>query len=148
MLLDRIGRFCVEMDTETPPREAVEMVAAWFSTGNQGLGLWAVIDPAFAIRAHLLATPEPAAGGPYRYVLVRQAKADTGVDTREATEAVFDQVKAWARMLGAPRILMVTHRDERAMGKKYGFQSYKALMRLDLEPFPAPESQEAIDGRG
>lgn len=126
-MLERVGRFCEEVETETPKQDALDLVRYWFGSGDPRLGLWAVLNEPGQVVAHLLAVPE-IVGDQVRSVLIRQAAIDRGVDIGTVSQQVFAEVEQWARSIGAPKLLMVTHRDEQAMARKWGFSAGKSLM--------------------
>lgn len=129
----RVSEFCRKFDTETAPQDAVDLIRVWFTTGDRRLGLWILTEDNSRAVAHLFATPEPIGLESWKYTLIRQAEADCGIDTTRETKLVFEAVKAWTRSLGLDQIMMLTHRDERAMTRRWGFMPYKALMKLNLD---------------
>lgn len=131
-ILARVAGFCQKFDTETLPEEAVEIVRTWFAGGDLRLGLWVVYDGGRVIRGHLFATPEPTWSDRPRYVLVRQAEVDGGVDARPESKQVFEAVVAWAKLLGVKTINVLTHRSEVVYMRKWGFEPYKSLMRKEI----------------
>jgi len=130
-ILDRVALFCEKYDPETVPREMSDLVKAWFVVGDQRLGLW-VAERQGVVCAHLLATPEPL-GSEGRYILVRQAEVDPGVDIRDITRTTFAAVEEWTKSYGLSRICMVTHRNAHAMARMWGFKPYKTIMTKDLK---------------
>ena len=136
LALDRIQRFCVEFDTDSLPWEMVEMVRVWFSMGDPRLGLWIAVREGQHLVGHILAHPEPAGASQWRYCLIRQAWVDPGVDLRREATGVFQAVDAWARSLGLGELLIVTHRNQAAMARRWGFSADKVLMRRRVEKEP------------
>lgn len=132
-LLDRVGHFCEQLDTETTPKEMQDLVRVMFMNGDWRLGAWAVVMDGWLLVAHLVATPEPLGVDTIRYVLVRQAEVDRSVPLATITPEVFEDVKVWTRSLGLSRILMITHRSAKSMARRWGFKPKKTLMELDLK---------------
>ena len=130
-VLDRLYRFCGEMDTESSAPEVVDLVRAWFAVGDIRLGLWVGVMDNVCI-AHTFATPEPVGMDHWKYVLIRQAKVDPGIDMRDETKQTMLEVIEWTKSLGLKQVNIVTHRDEAAMLRRWSFKNYKLLMRLDL----------------
>ena len=131
-ILDRIHAFCVKYDTETSPDDAVNIVRTWFSLNDPRLGLWGgVVDDRLV--AHIFATPEPSSSDVWRYILIRQAEIDEGIDAREESPVAMNWIKDWATSLGLKKIEMLTHRSAEAMSRRWGFTPYKSLMLLELE---------------
>mgnify|MGYP001619630912 CR=1 FL=1 len=130
--LERIEKFCHLMDVESEPSDISHLVRTLFSVGDPRLGLWIAVEED-QIVGHLFATPEPWGDArPCRYVLIRQAWVDKGVDGRIESGRVFQEVKVWAKSLGVSRLVMLTHRDEGAFMRRWGFKEYKALMRIEI----------------
>ena len=133
-VFERLARFCRAYDTETTPEDVVELVRAWFMTGDPRLGLW-IAEEGGRVIGHLFATLEPmGANRPeqYKYCLIRQAEVDRGCDARQQAKEVFEQVKAWTVAVGLSRIVMATHRSEASMMRRWGFRGFKILMQLNL----------------
>ena len=131
ILTQRIHDFCAAFDTDTSGPELVEFIWKLYATRDLRLGLWYITSETGLVVGHLLAEPEPFEGQ-CKYVLVRQAQADKGHDTRRETKAVWGFVERWARDLGAKQITIVTHKDESAMARRWGFTYYKHIMRKAL----------------
>ena len=131
-VLARIARFCEKYDTETEPLEMVELVRNLFSTGDPRLGLWILVAD-HQIIGHILCMPEPFGANHWKYVLVREAEIDPDIDVRKEAEEAFEQIKTWTRSLGLSRIMMLTHRREDSMARRWSFKPYKAVMQLQLE---------------
>lgn len=130
-LLDRIYNFCIRYDADTPPQDARDAVRNWFSNGDAKLGLWAVYDETYHVRAHIWANPEPLAQEAWKYVLIRQVEAE-GV-TKLLSRQIFSEVTHWTKSIGLDRIVILTHRSAEAMARRWGFRVYKTLMDLSLE---------------
>jgi N-acyl-L-homoserine lactone synthetase len=58
--------------------------------------------------------------------------ADPKFDTRMANKTVLSNVENWARNNGFQHLTMVTHRNEMAMLRRWGFDTYKHIMRKAL----------------
>lgn len=133
ILLGRIYRFAQATDGETDPLELVDVVKRWFTFGNYTqASAWGMIDDSGKLVAHLFATTEPFGADALKHVLIRQAEVDNNIDIMKECEEVFEQIKAWTCGLGLSKIIMLTHRSETAMARRWGFQTYKSLMRVDL----------------
>lgn len=130
-ILDRVYRFCENMDTETYPHDAVDLVRGWFTFADPRLGLWIVHNDQYIV-GHLLATPEPWNADKWKYCLIRQAEIDQGVDLRHECAPIFSQVEAWTKGMGLSKIIILTHRNEDAMARKWKFRPYKALMVKEI----------------
>lgn len=142
-ILDRLSKFCLNYDTETRPSDVVDLVRAWFCYGDSRLGLWVLLRDD-AIAGHVFATPEPLGSEYVTYILIRQAEVDPGFDSRKECEQVFDELKRWAKSFGASRILQLTHRDTAAFYRRWGFEPFKVLMKLDLDSFPRLQPPDRI----
>ena len=129
IILNRIALFCRTMDTDTWPDEAVELTRYWFATGDPRLGLWVGIQDQERLVGHLLATPEPLGSKEARYVLIRQAQVDPGLDSRKAARETFQQVLDWTKAQGLTQLTMVTHRSAVSMARRWEFQQQKVIMR-------------------
>ena len=131
--LDRIQRFCGTYDTDSDPKELSEQVARLFSAGDCRLGLWVIIRDSKVV-AHMLAQPEPilTERGPWSYLLIRQAEADKGIDLRQDSKLALESLKQWSKSLGLNRIVMVTHRNEAPMLRRWGFQPFKSIMDMRI----------------
>ena len=131
--IGRVIRFCERFDTDTKGPDLAHQLWMLYGSGDRRLGLWIVVKD-FVVIGHLLAHPEPIErpGGPWDYVLIRQAEADPKIDTRAESVIVFDAVKTWATGLGVPRLRMLTHRKADLMAKRWGFVEYKTLMQREL----------------
>jgi len=138
-LLERVGKFCERLDTETTPKEMQDLVRVMFMNGDWRLGAWVVVMDGWLLVAHLIATPEPLGVDAIRYVLVRQAEVDRSVDLTAVTPQVFDDVKVWTRGYGLDRILMITHRSAKSMARRWGFRPKKTLMEMSLKGAPDGE---------
>lgn len=132
LVLYRIGRFCQTYDVETLPQEAVDWVRYWFCMGEQKLGLWIVVKDDIQLVGHMWVTPEPQGTDTPRYMLVRQAEVDKGVDIRPETKAAFEQMRQWGAGMGLTRVVMATHRKQAVMARRWGFTPFKVVMRMDL----------------
>lgn len=128
--IDRLAAFCVKYDTETKPDEIREQVWRMFGCGDYRLGLWVIVKDSKTVIGHLLAQPEPVSleRGPWQYVLIRQAESDKHENTLAATQAAMASVEEWTRRLGLSRLMLLTHRRDDVMSRKWGFKYYKALM--------------------
>lgn len=131
-VLQRIHNFCEKYDTETAPDDAVALVRAWFAAGDPHLGLWIAVRDGILV-GHIFATPEPIGAARLRYVLVRQAEVDAGIDLREEAKVVFANIEDWTRRLGLSKMIMVTHRDADAMARRWGWRQYKAMMYKEIK---------------
>lgn len=131
-ILERLARFCVELDTETEPWEPVELVRTWFTMGEPRLALWVVVNEE-GVRGHLWATPEPLGVDKVKYVLIRQAAIDKGVNIEDTSKEVFADLKEWSRSIGIYRIVMLTHRNWKIMQRRWGFVPRKVLMDLHFD---------------
>jgi len=131
-ILDRLAKFCMELDTETEPWEPVELVRTWFTTGEPRLALWIVVNEQH-VCGHLWATPEPLGVDKVKYVLIRQASIDKGVNIRYSSKEVFDSLKQWSKSIGINRIVMLTHRNWKLMQRRWGFVPRKVLMDLHFD---------------
>lgn len=133
-VVDRIMAFCNKYDTDTKPDEVKEQVWRLFGCGDMRLGLWAVVKDNKTVVAHLFAQPEPVnvENGPWQYVLIRQAESDKGEDTRAETRVIMDSVEKWTRRLGVQRLVMLTHRRDDVMSRRWGFKYFKALMEKHI----------------
>lgn len=140
-VLYRTEKFCIDLDTETKPKEASDLLRSWFILNDPKLAFWLVLDDHGLVVGHLWATPEPFGleDRAYEYVLIRQAKIDPGVNIGDTSKVVFDEVKTWAQALGVKKLMMLTHRPADVMARRWGFAPFKSLMKLDL--------QEDINGR-
>lgn len=131
-LIERAYKFCEDTDGETEPYELADLLRAWFMVGDATkIGIWAILVDG-EIKAHLIATTEPFGMPQLRYVLIRQAQVDKGIDIRKECKEVFRRVGLWTQSMGMSKVLMITHRNEQAMMRAWGFQPYKSLMKLDL----------------
>lgn len=128
-LLNRLMRFLDSYDTDTPKQELFEQVSRMFAAGDGRLGVWMIVDGSKVV-GHLLAQPEPVGyeQGPWQYVLIRQAEVDPKVDARALTKQVMALVEGWAQRLGTTKIYMLTHRNDAAMARRWGFTFFKHLM--------------------
>ena len=131
-VLYRAGTFCEEMDTETLPIEAQDLIRLWFVMGDYRLGLWIVIKDQQELVGHMLATPEPIEIPQHRYVLIRQVQLNKGLDLRTISKQGFTALTQWTRSIGLSRLVMVTHRSSKAMARQWGFEPHKTLMKLSL----------------
>lgn len=131
-VLARIAKFCTMYDTETEPLEMVDLVRGLFSNGDPRLFLSICIADHQVI-GHILAMPEPFGSEHWKYMLIRQAEVDAGVDVRNETKQAFNEVVEWTRKHGLRKIMMLTHRREDSMAKRWGFIPYKAVMQMKLE---------------
>lgn len=132
VLLERVYKFCELMDTETEPRDAQDLLKVWFLTSDHSkMAVWIAIDEG-EIVAHMLATTEPFGSDRLKYILIRQAWVDDRVEIRQICKDCFVDIERWARSLGLSRICMLTHRNEAAMGRAWGFQPYKVMMYKTL----------------
>lgn len=136
LVFQRMGRFATEYDTGSLPEEVVELVRYWFMTGDQRLGLWIVTKDEVQLVGHMWATMEPIDVQVSRYLLVRQAEVNRGVDIRWETKQAFDQLKEWGEKAGLTRIVMATHRRGALMARRWGFKEHKVVMRLELHDPP------------
>lgn len=129
-----LREFCRKYDTDTKPDELFDQVSRMFASGDLRLGLWVIIKD-LRVVGHLLAQPEPIAltQGPWDYVIVRQAEALPKEDVREEARQVFEDMEKWARSLGVPKLVMLTHRREDSMARRWGWRPYKALMEKRLD---------------
>ena len=131
-VLQRIEKFCLLMDLESDPQDVVGLVRSLFTFGDPRLGLWIGVQDDRVV-AHVLATPEPwGENKAYRYVLIRQAWVDPGIDARAEAKAVFDNCRAWALSLGLKRLVALTHRDAEAMLRRWSFKLYKVLLQQEV----------------
>jgi hypothetical protein len=128
--LERIEKFCHLMDTESEPSDVSNLVRTLFVVGDPRLGLWIAVEDDQVV-AHLLATPEPWGENRWKYCLIRQAWIDKGVNTMVESDKVFQEVKVWAKSMGLSRLVMLTHRDEAAFMRRWGFRLYKSLMSME-----------------
>lgn len=135
LILQRIGKFCEDFDVETLPSEAQEWVRYWFVSGDPRLGFWIVVRDDIQLVGHMWATPEPMGDHP-RYVLVRQAQVNKGVDIRWETEMAFQAMRSWGEKMGLTKIIMATHRNQEAMARRWGFRPFKSVMKLELHGPP------------
>lgn len=132
-VLWRVYTFCQEIDTETEPIEVVDLVKGWFFLGDpREMAIWLFLRDTQVV-GHLLITSEPFRQAKLRYTLIRQAKVDVGIAATEEAKQVFEQVKEWTKSLGLNKILMLTHRNDAAMMRKWKFEPHKALMKLILD---------------
>ena len=132
-VLERLAKFCTELDTETEPWEPVELVRTWFAMGEPKLALWVVVDKEGVLHGHLWATPEPLGVDKVKYVLIRQASIDKHVNIRDTSKEVFDSLKEWSRSIDVHRIVMLTHRKWTLMQRRWGFIPRKVLMDLHFD---------------
>lgn len=132
LVLHRIGRFCETFDVETLPTEATDWVRYWFCIGEPKLGFWIVVKDDIQLVGHMWVTPEPQGTETPRYLLVRQAEVDKGIDVRFETKQAFEQMGEWGQSMGITRVVMATHRNHMAMARRWGFTPHKVVMRLDL----------------
>lgn len=130
-VLRRLMAFCTDFDTDMQPQEVANFVMAWFIMGDRRLGLWILIHEG-KVFGHLWATPEPIGSDYWTYLLIRQAKADTGLDARVLTRQVFDETKAWGVSLGLGKLMMLTHRNAIAMARRWGFKTKRVMMEQSL----------------
>jgi len=131
-MLNRIAKFCVDMDLDTSVPELLDMIRMLFASGDSRLVLYGVAKDGGLV-GHLLALPEPVnAAPPWDYLLIRQAQTDPKVDVRGEARQVMEAVKTWAKAMKVRRIVMLTPRNHRAMARKWGFVFYKTLMKLDV----------------
>ena len=131
--IDRLMRFCTTYDTDTVPAELAEQAWRLYGAGDPRLGLWIGVEGGHVF-GHLLAQPEPfdRPQGPWQYVLIRQAEVDQHVNAISAAKTCFKQCEAWARSFGVTRLVMLTHRNEESMTRKWGFQRYKVIMEKKI----------------
>lgn len=134
-LFHRIWNFTEKYDPEGLPGETADMARVWFTTGDPRLGLWGVVDSDKGLVAHLFANPEPLSSDPklWKFILVRQAEVNDGIDIRPECEEVFRQLEEWTKALGLKKVMMLTHRNTRAMARRWGFKEYKTLCVKELE---------------
>ena len=132
-LIHRIQQFCIDYDTDSKPAVMADQVWRLFGSGDRRLGLWFIREENKVI-GHLLAHPEPLDHefGPWEYGLIRQAKVDKGKDVRDLTIKCMESVAEWGRLMKMPKLTMLTHRNESAMLRRFGWQPYKALMIMPL----------------
>lgn len=131
-VLGRLALFCSTYDADTLPEESVEAVRAMFTTGDHRMRLWAGVADDGKVVAHLYATLEPFGAETSRYVLIRQAEIDRGVDGGDASRRAFSDVVEWARASGVKRMLALTHRNVEPMYRRWGFEPYKMMLVKDL----------------
>lgn len=127
-VLRRVHAFCIKMDTETLPQEAEDLVRAWFCIGDKRMCLYVILDQVKGLVGHMFATVEPAHLDHWRYVLIRQAEVDKKIDVRAETRQISAHLDDWARSFGLDRIVMLTHRNEQVVAKRWGYVPYKTLM--------------------
>jgi hypothetical protein len=132
LVLHRIGKFCEDFDVETLPTEAQEWVRYWFCTGDPRLGFWIVVKDDDQLVGHLWASPEPMGTDAPRYMLVRQALVNPGVDLRPEAKLVFEAMREWGKKKGLTKVVMATHRNQTAMARRWGFTPIKVVMRQEL----------------
>ena len=131
----RVYEFCRRTDGETAPRDAVDMIRAWFVLGNDTqMAIWVLIKDG-AVVGHCYATTEPYGADHLRYILIRQVNVDKHIYAPDECKLVFDQVLGWAEGMGLDKILMLTFRDEQAMMRKWHFEKYKSLMSLNIKAY-------------
>ena len=131
-LMDRIRQFCNEIETDANADELVDWIWRLYATRDPRWGLWFLYKPGDGVVGHLFAHVDPFDAKAPKTVLIRQAKADPRFDTRAANEKVMEEVDAWALKLGIKTQTIVTHRNETAMLRRWGFEPYKHIMRKHL----------------
>mgnify|MGYP001584671582 CR=1 FL=1 len=131
-VLDRVMRCCREMETETDPFDARDLILAWFAAASPLLALWSAVDEG-RVGAHFWITLEPIGAQTPRYALVRQVEVDARLDIREAGRSAFEEAKRWVASLGLHRIMMLTHRRAESFARRHGFVQRKVLMEYCLD---------------
>lgn len=130
VLMDRLKKFCADIETDTDPDKLIEWVWRLYATRDPRWGLWFLVHETDGIIGHLLAHIDPFDEVPPKSgVLIRQAMSDPKYDTRLETIKVFDSVDKWCRHLGVTQQTIVTDRDTMAMYRRWGFVPYKTIMR-------------------